>query len=113
MQPHCVKTTHQSARRLALQPRVDHEATQRFCQKQKTPQFKLKYGLRAGVEGTMSQGVRRCDIRHARYIGLGKTHFQQLCSAAGLNLVRLGEWLSDTPLAKTRVSPFAPLKKAA
>lgn len=61
----------------------------------------------------MSQGVRRYDIRHARYSGLRKTHFQQLCPAAGLNLVRLGEWLSCTPLAKTRVSPFAVLKKVA
>ncbi|CAA9286349.1 MAG: hypothetical protein AVDCRST_MAG93-3563, partial [uncultured Chloroflexia bacterium] len=30
-----------------------------------------------------------------------------------LNMVRVGEWLAETPLAKTRVSPFARLTAVA
>jgi hypothetical protein len=46
------------------------------------------------------------------YVGLAKTHFQHLATAAALNVVRLGEWLTGTPRAKTRCSPFAALKAA-
>ena len=31
---------------------------------------------RAGVEGSLSQGVRIAGLRQARYIGLAKTHLQ-------------------------------------
>jgi hypothetical protein len=42
----------------------------------------------------------------------GMCHFQHLATAAALNLVRLGEWLTGTPRVKTRCSPFAALKAA-
>jgi hypothetical protein len=45
-------------------------------------------------------------------MGLAKTHFQHLATAAALNFVRLGEWWTGTPWAKTRGSPFAALKGA-
>ena len=31
-----------------------------------------------GIEGTISQGVRRFDLRRTRYLGLEKTHLPQL-----------------------------------
>jgi len=37
--------------------------------------------VRARVEGTISQGVRSFRLRQARYIGLEKTHLQQLLTA--------------------------------
>jgi transposase len=69
----------------------------------------LEYQKRAGVEGTLSQGVRRCALRQARYIGLDKTHLQHIATAAGLNIVRATAHLRAVPLAKTRVSRFAKL----
>jgi hypothetical protein len=54
----------------------------------------------------MSQGVRRSDIRHARYRGLAKTRLQHLATAAALNLLRVADWLDETPQAKTRHSTF-------
>jgi hypothetical protein len=65
---------------------------------QQTESFKDEYAKRAGVEGTMSQGVRRCDIRPARYRGLPKTRLQHLATAAALNLVRIANWLDEPPL---------------
>jgi hypothetical protein len=50
--------------------------------------------------------------KHAMFVGLAKTHFQHLATAAALNFVRLGERLTGTPRAKTRGSPFAALKAA-
>jgi transposase len=108
---HCTKTKDQ-LREISLQPQAQHEVTLKIRQQQTSAEFKLKYGQRAGIEGTMSQAVRRGDALHARYIGLNKTHFQQLGMAAGLNLIRFGEWLAETPLAKTRTTAFARLKLA-
>lgn len=109
---HCTKSTKQG-RQVSLQPREVHEVMQELRQYQTTAEFRANYASRAGVEGTISQGVRKGDIRHARYIGLMKTHFQQLGTAASLNLVRLSEWLAGTPFAKARPSAFAALEAAA
>jgi transposase len=46
-------------------------------------------------------------------MGLAKTHLQYLCTAAALNVVRLGAWWLGTPPATTRCSPFAALRGAA
>jgi transposase len=67
------------------------------------------YAKRAGVEGTISQGVRGFGLRQSRYWGLAKTHFQHLATAAAINLDRLGAWFDNLPLAKTRTSRFARL----
>jgi len=50
-----------------------YEATQLARQRQTTPEFKARYAIRAGVEGTLSHGVRAFDLREARYIGSAKT----------------------------------------
>jgi transposase len=99
-------------RQLTVRPQAHHEALQVARQRQETATFKAQYAQRAGVEGTHSQGVRRCGLRRARYLGLAKTHLQHLLTAVALNVVRLGEWWLGTPLAKTRCSPFAALRVA-
>ncbi|MGO8946062.1 MAG: transposase [Ktedonobacterales bacterium] len=67
---------------------------------------------RAGIEGTLSQGVRRSKLRRSRYIGLARTHLQHLLAATALNLVRAVAWLVKTPRATTRPSRFAALLAA-
>ena len=67
---------------------------------------------RAGIEGTLSQAVRRSEMRRSRYIGLARTHLQHLLTAAALNLIRAVAWLIQTPRAKTRSSRFAALLAA-
>jgi len=57
--------------------------------------------------------VRAFDLRRSRYLGLPKTHVQQVSIAAAINLVRLLAWLNGDPLAPTRVSAFERLYNAA
>lgn len=78
-------------------------------QQVQTQEFKQKYNQRAGIEGTVSQAVRRCDMRRTRYIGQAKTHLQNLATGAALNLARLFAWLCEIPLAQTRTSAFVSL----
>ena len=74
-----------------------------------TAQFKQEYARRAGIEGTLSEGVRVHRLRHARYIGLPKTHLQHLMTATAINLKRIFHWLVEKPLAATRTSRFVAL----
>ncbi len=68
-----------------------------------------EYARRAGVEGTISQGVRRCGLRRSRYVGLAKTHLGHVLTAAALNFVRVADWLAGVPRAHTRPWRFATL----
>lgn len=77
--------------------------------RQGTAAFRKRYALRAGVEGTIAQGVAVCGLHHARYIGTAKTHLQHLSTAAALNLLRVAAWLAGDSPATTRCSPFQSL----
>ncbi len=96
-------------RQLVVRPQAQFEAIQAARQRQQTQEFKERYAIRAGVEGTISQGVRAFDLRRSRYIGLAKTHLQHVITATALNFSRLLAWLMDIPLDGTRVSRFAAL----
>ena len=97
------------ARSLTIRPREQHEAIQAARARQQTAEFKEHYAKRAGVEGTISQAVRRCDLRRTRYIGLEKTRLQHILMAVALNIVRVVAWLMEQPRAHTRISRFAAL----
>lgn len=96
-------------RTLTLQVQEEHEAIQRARRRQTTDAFISIYARRAGIEGTVSQGVRAFGLRQARYRGLAKVHLQDVATAAAINLTRLDDWLNDIPLAPTRCSRFAAL----
>ena len=96
-------------RSLTFYPQVWHEALQRARQRQITPAFREEYSVRSGVEGTISQGVRSCALRQARYIGQARVHLQHILTGAAINLLRMGAWLLEVPCAKTRTSRFAAL----
>ena len=102
-------TTSRTGRRLSVRPQEQHLALQAARQFQATPAFKEQYDARAGVEGTLSQGLRVCDLRRARYIGLAKTRLQHVLTAAALNVIRVAHWLEDPRLAKTRHASFLAL----
>lgn len=96
-------------RHVTFRTKDNHQAIQAIRQQQTTPEWQARYMQRAGVEGTLSQGVRAYELRETRYIGLAKTHLQHILTAAGINIVRVVAWLSGVPRAKTRVSHFAAL----
>ena len=99
-------------RTLKLRPQAQHDALQTARRYQQTATFTERYAARAGVEGTLSQGVRAFTLRQARYLGQAKTHLQHLLIAVAINLVRVVAWLAGTPQAQTRTSSFAALAKA-
>lgn len=98
-----------AARSLTLRQQPEQEAIQQGRQTQQRAEWKQRYKKRAGIEGTLSQGVRVIGLRRARYIGLAKTHLQHLATAAALNARRIAAWATGQPRAKTRVSHFAAL----
>jgi transposase len=105
---HCTRSV-AGPRTLRLSAQPQHEALQRARQREKTEEFQKTYAQRAGVEGAISQGVRRAGLRQARYVGLAKTRLQHLATAAALNVVRVGTWLLENLRAQTRRSAFAAL----
>jgi transposase len=101
-------TARKTGRSMSLRyPPERHAMVQNRRQAQQTAAFKALYRRRAGVEGTFSRLIRNCGLRQARYVGLQKTHLQNLASAAATNILRLVNWLNDIPFAKTRTSRFA------
>jgi transposase len=90
-------------------PQERHEMLQAARLRQQTDTFKALYRLRSGIEGTFSQTTRNSGLRRTRYIGLSKTHLQNMFAAVATNIVRLVRWLNGIPFAKTRTSRFAAL----
>jgi transposase len=83
----------EAPRQLTVRTKEHHIALQTARQRQETDAFKVQYALRAGVESGLSQGTRRFDMRQSRYIGLARTHLQQILVAVAMNLVRIMAWL--------------------
>jgi transposase len=105
----CVRSQKGAPRSLAFPPRPLYEALHHARQHLTSETGAQVYKKRAGVEGTLSQGVRRSDLRHCRYRGLVKANLQHVAIAAALNIVRTTEYLAGRPIAKTRTSRFARL----
>jgi hypothetical protein len=47
----------------------------------------------------------RFDLRRSRYIGLMRTHLQQLLNATAMNVVRVMAWGRGEPLGECRRQP--------
>jgi transposase len=96
-------------RHLRLPPRAEHEALQAARGQLTTAAGRRLYARRAGIEGTLSQGVRAFGLRRTRYRGLAKTHLQHVATAAAIDLGRLSDEFRATPRAVTRTSRFVAL----
>jgi IS5 family transposase len=90
---------------LILRPQHLHEAL-RDARAEQT------YRARAGIEGTIHQTVAVTGIRQARYTGLGKVDLEHAFAATAVNLIRLNEWWTDTPLQRTRTTHLSRLNLA-
>jgi transposase len=107
--PHLTQCTKSKGRirTVNIKPKDLHEALQQTRQREKTKEFKEEYSRRAGVEGTISQGVRAFGLRRSRYVGIAKTGLQHFATAAAINLERVSDWLAGIGREKTRRSAFA------
>jgi transposase len=103
------KCTRGTRRTVTLRPRVQYEALGTARLRETTVEYKVEYGKRAGVEGTISQGVRVSGLRRSRYAGEAKTHLQHLATAAAMNVLRISDWLGEKPREQTRKSAFTRL----
>ncbi len=90
---------------------VNTDALQAARHRQATQEFKTAYAARAGIEGTLSQGMRAFGLRQARYRGLEKVHLQQVLTATAFNVCRMYAWLTEQPRAQTRQAAFVRLVK--
>src|SRR6266496_1566076 len=102
-------TAQSNPRQISFHPQAQHEAIQSARKRQTTQEFKDRYAIRAGVEGTISQGVRAFDLRRSRYLGQVKTHLQHIIIATALDVTRLLAFLMGISRDATRVSRFAAL----
>ena len=103
----------EARRSIYFHPRLEYEALNAARKRMHDPTWKERYRVRAGIEGTLSQGVRAFGMRQSRYVGLAKTGLQQTCTAAAMNVSRIVNWLDGRPRAKTRVTRFSALAQAA
>ncbi|MGW2564359.1 IS1182 family transposase [Streptomyces sp. NPDC001514] len=100
-------------RSLTLLPQDQQQILEQRRAEQHTDAWKERYDTRAGVEGTISQAVRRTRLRRTPYRGQVRTHLATVFSAAALNIIRVDAWLNGTPLGTTRVSHLNRLTLAA
>lgn len=100
-------------RNLMFQPQAQYDILKEVCARQHTPEWLDRYHLRAGVEGLMSQGVQAHKMRQCRYRGLAKTALQHTATAAGINVIRVTDWLAGRRPEKTRTTHFQRLRVAA
>lgn len=109
-QAQCIRSRAKHPRRsIVVRPRPQQEALLARRKREGTREYQIAYARRAGIEGTISQGTRRCGLRRTRYLGLARTHLAQVLTAAALNFVRVADHLAGTERSRTRPSRFATL----
>ncbi len=97
-------------RKLKLRPQAEYEALAARRREQLSTEFKQTYACRAGIEGTISQAVRRFDLRRTRYWGLAKTHLHNVATACAINLSRFFASSNHIRKAQTRTCALAALR---
>ncbi len=108
----CTQSIRHTRRTVTIRPQEQYQALKERREQEKTREFTQVYAKRAGIEGTISQGVRTMGMRRSRYIGQEKTHLQHIATGAALNMVRCMAWFSGLPRAQTRRSAFTRLYDA-
>jgi transposase len=89
----CVRSK-KAGRSMQIPGREMYEALGADQEKTASDAGRNEYKKRAGIEGTISQGVRRGSMRRSRYIGLEKTHLQEVATGAAINIVRAVNFLN-------------------
>ncbi|MFE2188745.1 IS1182 family transposase [Streptomyces sp. NPDC059455] len=84
----CTSTV-DSARTVGFPPRELRDLRLRVRTEQQTPQWKARYAIRSGVEGTVNEFAHGHGMRRYRYRGQGKAHVQHVLTAIAVNIERL------------------------
>ena len=106
------RCTRSPQRSLSFLPQAQYEALEQAREVHSSLAGRERYKRRAGIEGTLSQGVRGVGLRRFRYRGIAKTHLQNVAIGAAINIDRLVNWFNGVPTTKTRTSRFKALEMA-
>ena len=104
----CVRSE-RGGRSLRLHPEREQQALEAMRTELTTEAGRTAYSARAGIEGTLSQGVRAMGLRRSRYRGLSKTRLGHIATAAALSTDRAAAWVQGQLPGRTRTSRFAAL----
>ena len=96
-------------RTLSFHEQPVYEKVQQRKVEQHTDEWRQEYNQRAGIEGTISQGVFAMDMRRSRYRGQAKTELQFVFTAAAINLTRVLNWQNEVPRSNSRTTRFGKL----
>ncbi|WP_229859905.1 transposase [Streptomyces poonensis] len=84
----CTSTV-DSARTVGFPPRELRDLQLRVRAEQQTPEWRTRYAVRSGVEGTVNEFAHGHGMRRCRYRGQGKAHVQHVLTAIAVNIERL------------------------
>ncbi|WP_432198379.1 transposase [Streptomyces sp. bgisy027] len=87
-----------------LSPTRARDLQLRVRTEQQTPEWKARYAVRSGVEGTVNEFAHGHGMRRCRYRGQGKAHVQHVLTAIAVNIERL----SGLPPAVEASTPRQP-----
>ena len=93
-------------RSLRLLPHAQQAALAAARQRQTRDDFAAAYRPRAAVEATHALAVRTADLRHTRFVGQAKAHFQHVATAVALNLRRIADHFAQHQPRTPLISPF-------
>jgi transposase len=65
----CPRAQRSPRRTIPVRPRAHYDALQAARERQATATFAQAYARRAGLEGTLSYGIRACGVRRSRAMG--------------------------------------------
>ncbi|MFF3357367.1 transposase [Streptomyces sp. NPDC002917] len=72
-----------------LSPRELRDLQVRVRTEQQTPEWKARYAVRSGVEGTINEFAHGHGMRRCRYRGQPKARLQHVLTAIAVNVERL------------------------
>jgi transposase len=96
-------------RGLKLRVRAQHKALQPGRQHQTTAAFKAADAKRRGIEGAIALATGPYELRRTLYLGLARTHLQNIFTALAINLAQIAAWWAGKPRGQTRVTRFTAL----
>ncbi|XMN11748.1 transposase (plasmid) [Streptomyces griseobrunneus] len=99
-------TTGDNARTVGFPPRELRDLQLRVRTQQQTLEWKTRYALRSGVEGTVNEFAHGHSMRRCRYRGQRKAHIQHVLTAIAVNIERLSQ-LPPTEESPTPRRPTA------
>ncbi|MER5363338.1 IS1182 family transposase [Streptomyces sp. NPDC002785] len=79
----------ENARTVGFPPRELRDLQLRVRTEQQTPEWKTRYAVRSGVEGTVNEFAHGHGMRRCRYRGQDRAHVQHILTAIAVNIERL------------------------